>query len=214
LVAPARAKAPWLRLVPGAAPAAPAVSDRELVEAVAKGDAKVAAELYDRLAPTVDRTIYRIFGRREVDHEDLVQSAFEHIVATLAKERFAGACSLTTWASTLATHVGLNALRARRRERKVLDRSEPADATPITSRATTGDAERALGSRFELERLRRALVAMDPAKAETVFLHDALGHELAEIAVMMNVSVAAAQSRLVRGRKELAQRLEQGSEDA
>ena len=211
-MAPARARAPWLRLVTGGAE--PAVSNREIVEAVVSGDAKVAAELYDRLAPTVDRTLYRVFGRREVDHEDLVQSAFEQIVGTLARQRFAGACSLTTWATTIATHVGLNALRARRRERRVVDRSEPIEAPPVSARATTGDTERALGSRFELERLRGALAAMDPVKAETVFLHDALGHELAEIAVMMNVSVAAAQSRLVRGRKELAARLDSRGEDA
>jgi RNA polymerase sigma-70 factor (ECF subfamily) len=49
---------------------------------------------------------------------------------------------------------------------------------------------------------------MNPSQAETVFLHDAIGHELAEIAVITGVSVAAAQSRLVRGRKELFRRLD------
>jgi RNA polymerase sigma-70 factor (ECF subfamily) len=49
---------------------------------------------------------------------------------------------------------------------------------------------------------------MKPDQAQTVFLHDVLGHELAEIALMMQVSVAAAQSRLVRGRRELYRRLD------
>jgi DNA-directed RNA polymerase specialized sigma24 family protein len=40
-----------------------------------------------------------------------------------------------------------------------------------------------------------------------MLLHDMLGKELSEIAVLMDISVAAAQSRLVRGRKELEQRL-------
>ena len=49
---------------------------------------------------------------------------------------------------------------------------------------------------------------MKPEQAETLFLHDALGHDLAEIAMMTGATVAAAQSRLVRGRKELFKRMD------
>jgi len=49
---------------------------------------------------------------------------------------------------------------------------------------------------------------MKSTHAEAVFLHDVLGHELAEIAIMTQVSVSAAQSRLVRGRRELFRRLD------
>ena len=48
----------------------------------------------------------------------------------------------------------------------------------------------------------------NPAKAEALFLHDALGHDLAEVALLTGVSVAAAQSRLVRARKDLLARIE------
>jgi RNA polymerase sigma-70 factor (ECF subfamily) len=177
-------------------------SDDELIEAVKRHDERVAGQLYDKLVDTVDRTLWRIFGRREHDHEDLVQSTFEQIVSTLSKNKFAGACSLTTWASTVASHVGLNALRSRRRERNVIDRKiENAD------RAQRADAD----VQPDLEKLRDALVRIDPVKAETVVLHDILGHELAEIAVLMNTTVAAAQSRLVRGRRELAEQIEGGA---
>src|SRR5262249_21305947 len=143
-------------------------------------------------------------GRRESDHDDLVQSTFEQIVVTLCRQRFARACSLTTWAATVATHVGLNALRSRRRERKVVDHGQSVDEAP--ARSTSGES--ATMARLALDRLREHLAAMDPAKAETLFLHDALGHDLAEVAVLTGVSVAAAQSRLVRGRKELMLRVE------
>ena len=49
---------------------------------------------------------------------------------------------------------------------------------------------------------------MKPEHAETVFLHDVLGHQLAEVALIMRVSVAAATSRLVRGRRELYRRVD------
>jgi RNA polymerase sigma-70 factor (ECF subfamily) len=191
--------------------AVPERSDQEIVDAVAAGDERVAGQLYDRVVGVVDRTLYRVFGRREPDHDDLVQATFEQIVATLSRGKFAAACSLATWASSIASHVGLNALRARRRERRVLDRSEPLDG-PLSERQKGRDEERAVGARMELDRLRGCLAAMDPHRATTLFLHDVVGHDLAEIAVLTGVSVAAAQSRLVRGRKELYERMRAGEE--
>jgi DNA-directed RNA polymerase specialized sigma24 family protein len=40
-----------------------------------------------------------------------------------------------------------------------------------------------------------------------MMLHDMLGRDLSEVAVLLDITVAAAQSRLVRGRKELERRL-------
>ena len=205
----ARGARSWLRAVPTPAPAptpaAASFSDDEIIEAVARGDGAVAGELYDRLYRTIDQTLCRILGRRESDHEDLMQSVFEQVIKTLTTRRFAGACSLRTWASSVATHVGLNALRARRRERGVFDRSD-ADAPSVAS--SNDDPERNASSRREIERVRAQLAGMSPGRAEALFLHDVLGHDLAEIAALTGVSIAAAQSRLVRGRHELMERLE------
>lgn len=199
----------WLRPVPkGDSDPAPAPrSDSELIEAVTRGDSAVAGELYDRLVRTVDQTLFRVLGRREADHEDLVQSSFEQIVKTLASRRFAGACSLKTWASSVASHVALNALRARRRERVVFDKS----GGDVGSQArTVDDPERDTRLRRELEVVRSHLAEMSSGRAEALLLHDVLGHDLAEIAALTGVSIAAAQSRLVRGRHELMERLGRG----
>jgi len=201
--APARKRPAYLRPVKGGG--RPGPTDEELIEAVRTGDHRLAHELYERLFSVVDHTLYRVFGRREPDHDDLVQAAFEQIVVTLSRRSFARACSLRTWASTVTSHVALNALRSRRRERKVVDRS-----TELRSDlgAAHDNPEHETDARRMLDAVRDELAQMKPDRATAVFLHDVLGHELAEIALMQEITVAAAQSRLVRGRKELERRLQ------
>ena len=57
--------------------------------------------------------------------------------------------------------------------------------------------------RRRMENLRAALAVTKRERAEAVLLHDVLGHELTEIARMTGASIAATQSRLVRGRKDV-----------
>lgn len=207
----ARRKVAWLRPVserPARELAREPLSDAEVIEGVVRGDGAVAGELYERLIRTVDQTLYRVLGRREADHEDLVQSTFEQIVKTLAGRRFAGACSLKTWASSVATHVALNALRSRRRERTVLDTSA---SEPPPAAASNADPERDVRLRQELDRVRGELAGMRENRAEALLLHDVLGYDLAEIAALTGTSIAAAQSRLVRGRHDLMERLGRGA---
>jgi RNA polymerase sigma-70 factor (ECF subfamily) len=198
-----------LRVVSARDDAAREPSDEQLVDAVQRGDHQVAGVLYERLITVVDHTIYRVFGRREPDHEDLIQAAFEQIIVTLSRKSYARACSLRTWASTISSHVAFNALRSRRRERGVLDRQATLENQIVRAPV---DIEIEASSRAELERVRTTLAEMRPKYAEAVFLHDVLGHELAEIAILTQVSVAAAQSRLVRGRRELHRRLDKVDE--
>jgi RNA polymerase sigma-70 factor (ECF subfamily) len=178
------------------------LSDEKLIAAFENGDRDVAARLYDQLIGVVDATLYRILGARGYDHDDLVQSAFEQIMLTLARRRFARACSLTSWAGTVTTHLALNALRSRTRERKVIDRHQDTSTEPRSCHPEA-DVERVAGAREELGRLREHLARLKPEKAETLILHDVLGHELAEVAVLTGVSIPGAQSRLLRARREL-----------
>lgn len=201
---------PLLRAITGGVGAtrpAPAYTDTELFEGIASGDERIARELYRRLLPAVESALFRVLGRREHDHEDLVQSSFEQIISTLAQRRYAQACSLNTWASTIAAHIALKSLRSRYRQRNVFDARLGAD--DLAELASGGDdVERTVGDRRELERLRVRLSELPAAQAEAVVLHDLMGHPLAEIAALTGASVAAAQSRLVRGRKELLARME------
>lgn len=181
-------------------------NDEQLILALRAGDPRAGPMLYDRLIRIVEWTIVRITGRRFPDHEDLVQAAFEQIVITLHRRRYAGACSLTSWASALSCHVALNALRSRRRRRELALENAPAE------RAHGLDAEAQLDIQRTLARLRSELASMPAARAEVVVLHEVNGLDLKEIAEVLGISPAAAQSRLSRGKRELSARLERGEE--
>ncbi|MFZ5891059.1 MAG: RNA polymerase sigma factor [Myxococcota bacterium] len=185
--------------------AAESLTDEDVIAAVRSGDQRVARLLHERLLGVVDLTLYRVFGRREADHDDLIQAVFEQIVRTLALNSYARGCNLRTWAATLASHVAFTALRSRRRERRVFDRAVVVD---LTLHLRSIDGEAAAAARYDLQHLRRHLIAMNPARAEVLFLHDVQGEKLNEVAKVMRISTAAATSRLVRARRELSQRLD------
>jgi RNA polymerase sigma-70 factor (ECF subfamily) len=180
-------------------------SDEELVEAIRRGDRELGRAIYKRLIRVIESTLCRVVGRGERDHNDLVQAVFEEVVRTIRSGKFQMRCSLTSWAATLACHVGLNAIRSRRMERTMFDPEPSNDA--FERDATATHPERALEARDDLRRLRVALATMTEGRAEAVLLHDVLGYDLAEIAALGGSTVAAVQSRLVRGRRELLEEL-------
>jgi RNA polymerase sigma-70 factor (ECF subfamily) len=181
------------------------LSDDDLVLAVQRGDKKVGRLLYTRLVRVIDSTLTRVLGPGQPDHDDWVQAAFEEVVRTIYKGQFKGRCRLTSWAASIACHIGLNAIRSRKTERGVFDRAENVEDSNL--RHAPRDTERALEARDELRQLRRALATLSPGRAEAVLLHDALGYDLSEVAKMTSSSEAAVQSRLVRGRRDLHERL-------
>jgi RNA polymerase sigma-70 factor (ECF subfamily) len=175
-------------------------SDEEIVAGLLKGESWAAEQLYERVHPHVGAALRRLLRSRGPDYEDLMQASFERILKVLSERSLKSPYNLPGWASAVAVHVGLDALRRRGREQRLFD----AAASPEPS--TEDSPERAVASRVELERVQRLLSEMKPAYATTVVLHDVLGHPLAVVAEMTSVHVAAAQSRLVRGRKELLRR--------
>ena len=199
-----------LRLVPRGAsradeepirPKSPALDDAQILAAVRAGDRSAATALHTRVRPQIDATIGRLLGRRDPDHEDLGQLALIALVSSL--ERYRGDCSLDTWTSRITAHTVFKEMRRRRVARGVFQPAED-----VESERSPANLERDADMRSVLRRVRGHLDAMDPVKAWTVVLHDVCGHDLREIAEITECSIAAAQSRLVRGRGELHARLE------
>jgi len=178
---------------------APRLDDTQLLAAVRAGDTKAANALYARARAPVERTIRKLLGRPDPDQQDIFQQVMVEIVRTI--DRYRGECPFEAWLSLLAARVVYKNLRHRQVERRVL-----ADTSPPDVIASDQPAHRAL-LRSTIDRVRKHLDRIEADRAWAFLLHDVHGYDLREMAEIMGTSVPAAQSRLVRGRKDLHERL-------
>jgi RNA polymerase sigma-70 factor (ECF subfamily) len=187
--------------------APPTLDDSELLASLRAGDAEAAAALHDRLRPVVERSIRRILGSSDRDHEDIAQQAMIEVVFTI--DRFRGDCPLDAWASTVAAHIVYKHLRRRSTERRIFEAFRAGDDEAIASGQSLS---RETAARSLLRRVLAHLDHIDEHKAWAYVLHDVCGYDLREVAEITESTVSAAQTRLVRGRRELRARLEADTE--
>jgi RNA polymerase sigma-70 factor (ECF subfamily) len=198
---------PDLRLVEDAPPApVPAETrvakkDLDLLGLVRAGDSTSAAALYERVRPQVDRTLYRLLGGGDADHADLAQMALIELVTTI--DRYRGECTLDTWVSTVTAHVAFKHLRRRQSERRLFEHLVAGD--DVAGGPTRLGRDTA--AKDVLQRIGVHLDKMDGAYSSAFVLHDVFGYDVREMAHILGISATAAQSRLVRGRKQLHERI-------
>jgi RNA polymerase sigma-70 factor (ECF subfamily) len=196
---------PGLRVVPGtgAEPAPAPLDDAALLAAVRAGDSTAAAAFCRRIRPIADRTVRRLLGRLDEDGRDLVQNALIELVYKI--DRYRGECALDHWVSTVTAHLVFKHIRRRKLERRLFSRLLAGDegseelepAAPGTNPLPRAIVAEVLG----------LLDLMNDKQAWAFVLHDVCGYDLKEIAQITGASAAAAQSRLVRGRKELHRKI-------
>lgn len=197
-----------LRLVHGAPRAGPpggAEADLLLLEQVRAGKTAAAGAFHDRVRPIVERVVGRLLGSGDPDRDDLTQQALIELV--LSVDRFRGDCPLDAWVAVIAARTVYKHIRRRRVERRLflLGSTESLElpdhaAGPVTLH------------RSSLRRIERHLKEMNRSRAWTFLLHDVHGFTLKEIGDITHSSSAAVQSRLVRGRKELHDRIRADAE--
>lgn len=146
--------------------------------------------------------VRRLLGPNDTDYEDVAQLVMIELVSTI--DRYRGDCSLDSWTSTIAAHVVYKHIRRRKTERRLFG---ALDTDLLAAARSTSRPARDVVLRDVVRHLRQHLEAMDESKAWTFLLHDVCGYDLREIAQITGVSVAAAQTRLVRGRRELHERI-------
>jgi RNA polymerase sigma-70 factor, ECF subfamily len=192
-------------LVPAAAgeserPGPVGVDDSTLLAGLKARDATLSNAFYTRVRPVLDRTLTRLLGKRDNDYEDVAQRALFELVDTIA--RFRGDCPLDAWISIVSARAAYRAIRRRRIERRLFVDEQPQNVpSAVRSHAN------AVAARQAIERIRLELEAMNPDRAWAFLLHDVYGYDLNEVGQITGASLSAAQSRLVRGRREIHERI-------
>jgi RNA polymerase sigma-70 factor (ECF subfamily) len=180
----------------------PAFDDSELLAAVRRGDPSAATSLHDRLRPQVDRVVRRLLGARDPDLGDVAQLAMIAIVDKI--ETYRGESSLDSWTSAVAAHMVYKHIRRRKTERRLFG---ALDADLLAATRSPSRTGRDVMLREIIARVLVHLDAIEESKAWTFVLHDVCGYDLREIAKITGVSASAAQTRLVRGRREVHERI-------
>jgi RNA polymerase sigma-70 factor (ECF subfamily) len=188
-------------LAPVAEPSsAPVLDDHALLAGLDRREPPAAAAFYDRARPIVERTVSRLLGRRDPDFEDVAQAALYESIQAL--KTFRHECPLDAWLAIVTARVTYRQIRRRRLERRFFAPT-PANLLPVDPSALPVP----FATRQAVERVRAHLSGMNEKRAWTFLLHDAYGYSLAQIAQIMETSVSAAQTRLVRGRREIHERI-------
>jgi RNA polymerase sigma-70 factor (ECF subfamily) len=136
------------------------------------------------------RTLYRLTGEWD-EAQDLALETF----VRLYRQPPPNPANPGGWLQRVATHLGLNALRARKRRL----RYELEQGTWEWEQSVKDTAEEA-EQRIEAQRVRAALAAMPPRAAQLLILRHA-GLSYAEIAQALDVSPASVGSLLARAEK-------------
>lgn len=164
----------------------------------AYGKAAIDVEFDNLTRPIVKKTVRRLLGAGDCDFEDIVQIAMMELIRSL--KHFRGECTVETWTATVSANVVYKQLRHRSVEQRIFSHEIAPEDVPISSRQKPEQREM-------VERVMDHLRLIRPERAWAYLLHDVHGYSLDEIARLSNATVAAVQSRLFRGRRELHERI-------
>jgi RNA polymerase sigma-70 factor, ECF subfamily len=177
-------------------------SDVELIQLAKGEDFQAFDELVSRHSARVYSLLFRLVRRRE-DAEDLLQQTFLSAFENLS--RFREEASFRTWITRIATNFALMKFRKEGKIRMVsLDAPQTYTDEGVPLPREIGDWSVNPGlilERKELIEILEEAIATLPLIYRTVFLlRDLEGFSNKEVADIMELSVSAVKSRLMRAR--------------
>ena len=179
-----------------------ASDDADLVRAAQGGDVEAFAELVRRHERRLRLVLVRVLGD-DRDAEEATQDAF--VQAWRHLDRYRGDAAVFTW----LYRIGVNEALARKR-RKRLVTTELTESEAESSSHAPRETQPEAGAEMAETRahVERALAALPEDYREAVVLRDLVGLSNEEVADALGLSLAAAKSRIHRGRMQLRALLE------
>lgn len=174
-----------------------ALSDEDLLRRSIGGDEDAFTVLVRRHEDRIFSLAWRMTGNRT----DALEATQETFVSVFQRApSFRGEAAFGTW----LYQIGVNSCRDLLRKKKRLP--VPEADLPETAGAGRSTPEEGVELRMDLA---RALATIPADYREAVLLHDLGGTPYAEIAALTGVPVGTVKSRISRGRRMLADALEQ-----
>jgi len=180
--------------------------EKERVARALEGDSAAFGELVERYSARIFTHLYRMLGNRE-DAQDLAQEAFLRAYRFLG--RFDPARPFRSWLYTIATNVGLNGLRTRRRKGSTISiegaREHGVPAVEPIARDEHGPERVARGELAE--QVTAALEKLPARSAALMHLHYHEDMPIADAAAIVGMTEGAARVALHRARRTLRELL-------
>ncbi|HUC02032.1 MAG TPA: sigma-70 family RNA polymerase sigma factor [Candidatus Paceibacterota bacterium] len=170
--------------------------DAELVERARRGD----WEAFEQISSTCRKLVYGVcvrMLRNHSDAEDVTQEAFLRAYQKIGQ--FRGESKLSTWITRIAATSCLMRLR-RRDHRDHFSIDELIETKDGGFQREIASVDRALASVIDNVSFEKALKAISANDRLVLYMFHVQGYNHNEIAALLEISIPAVKSRLLRGR--------------
>lgn len=181
---------------PAVRPSEARQAESDLIRRCIAGERAAQEEFYRGNNRMVAANLYRVLGDR-TDLDDLVQEVF--VIAFRGLPKFRQEARLSTWLYRICVNVALGKIRNKvRRPPPILKADPVADDTRVSPESP----ETLLNREENKARVYRLLDQIAPKKRMVLYLHEIQGHDLKEIAYLVDANPVTVRTRLFYARKE------------
>jgi RNA polymerase sigma-70 factor, ECF subfamily len=179
------------------------VSDDDLITAAQRGDQKAFAELCGRHSTVTKRKIFSIVRNHE-DAEDALQDTL--LRAYMHLRSFRRSCKFSSWLTTIGVNSALMILRKRRLRKEICSSTSSQDTGTVELQEHPDGSPGPEGIYLKQQAIllvRREVEKLHPTLRSVVKHYYGSECSLKDAAEAQAISLAAAKSRLLRGRLRL-----------